>query len=104
MDARRTPRRTFGNRPEDHLANFFGDQSSPDLLANSGDQLPIQTEPRSMPTDNSFGRDDDESLFPSYPESTCDGPEEFVDQHQLWPRMPTFQDNELLTKCEILQN
>jgi hypothetical protein len=103
MDARRTPRRIFGNHSEDQLANFFGDPSSPDLLTNSGDQFPIQTEPRSMPTDNSFGGDDDESLFTSRPESTNGDPEEPVDECQPWPRMPTFQDRELLAKREILQ-
>jgi hypothetical protein len=104
MDARRTPRRIFGNHSEDQLANFIGDPSSPDLLANSRDQLPIQPEPRSVPTDNSFWRDDDESLFPSCPESTNGDPEEPVDECQPRPRMPTFQDRELLAEREIFQN
>lgn len=104
MDARRTPRRIFGNHSEDQLPNFSGDPSSPDLLTNSRDKSPIQTEPRPVPTDNSFGRDDDESLFPSRPEPTDGDPEEPVDQRQPWPRMPTFQDGELLTKREILKD
>ena len=104
MDARRTPRRIFGNHSEDQLTNFFRDSSSPDLLTNSGDQFPIQTEPRSMPTDNSFWCDDDESLFPSCPESTNGDPEEPVDECQPRSRMTTFQDRELLAEREILQD
>jgi hypothetical protein len=57
-----------------------------------------------VPTDDSFGRDDDESMFPSCPESTNGDPEELVDQCQSWPRMATFQDGELLTKRENLQD
>jgi hypothetical protein len=104
VDARRSPSRVLSNHLEDQLANLFGDPPSPDLLTNSGDQFPIQTEPRSVPTDDSFGRDDNENLFPSRPESTNRDPEEPVDECQAWPRMPTFQDRELLAEREILQD
>ena len=104
MDARRAPGRVLGNYLEDQVTNFFGDPSPSKLLANSRDQFPIQPEPCSVPTDNSFGRDDNENLFPSRPESTDRDPEEPANQCQIWPRMPTFQDGELLTKREILKD
>lgn len=79
VDPRCTPRRIFGNHSKDQLANFIGDPSSSDLITNSGDQFPTQMEPHSMSTGNSLGRNDDESSFPSRPESTSGDPEEPVD-------------------------
>jgi len=58
VDARRPLSRVLSDYLEDRLANFFGDPASPGLFANSGDQFPIQTEPRPAPMDNNFGRDD----------------------------------------------
>jgi hypothetical protein len=57
-----------------------------------------------MPTDHRFGRDDDERLFPFAPKSASGQPEELIDKRQAWPRMPTFQDGELLPEGEILQH
>ncbi len=67
------------------------------------DQTPVETEACPMPTDNRFGRDHDEGLFPLRPKSTSGHPEELVDQRQPRPRMPTFQGGELLPEGEILQ-
>jgi len=56
----------------------------------------------SVPPDNDSRRDNDESLFPSCPESTSGDPEEVVDQCQVWPRMATFRDGVLPAEREIL--
>ena len=49
-----------------------------------------------MPTHHGFRRDHNKGLLPSAPESADRDPEELVEQVQSWPRMPTFQDGQLL--------
>jgi hypothetical protein len=56
-----------------------------------------------MPSDDSFGRDDEECLFPAGPASANQQPEELVEQIQLRAWMPPFEHDELLTKCQILE-
>ena len=59
-----------------------------------------------MPTDHGFRRDDDESLFPSRPESTNDNSEELVEQTYLCSdgdAEVSAQHSELLPEHEILQ-
>jgi len=45
-----------------------------------GDQLPVQTESSLVPTHHGFGRDRNEGLLPSGPESADGDPEELVEQ------------------------
>ena len=45
-----------------------------------GDQPPVQTESGPVPTHDGFGRDHNEGLLPSGPETTGDDPEELVEQ------------------------
>src|SRR5260221_10327509 len=97
MDAWRSPRWVLDDHPEDQFPNFLRCLSSPDGPPDSGDQLPVQTESGLVPTHHGFGRDRNEGLLPSGPESTNGDPEELVDQVKSWPRMPTLQDDELLT-------
>ena len=56
-----------------------------------------------MPSDNGFGRDDEESLFPAGPASTDEQPEEPVKPIQPSARMTPFEHDKLLTKCEIFE-
>jgi hypothetical protein len=57
-----------------------------------------------MPPNHCLGRDDDQRFFPGGPELMGNDPEQFVEQFESWPRMPTFQNDELLPKRKILQH
>jgi hypothetical protein len=104
MDARRSPGRVLGDRPEDQFSDFLRNPSPPYWRSKSGNQPPVQAETCTVPTDDRFRRNNDKSVFPFCPESTTGDPEELVDQRQPCPRMPTFQDSELLAESEIFQN
>ena len=80
MYPRCSPSRILRNHPEDQFPNFLRRLSSPDGPPDLGDQLPVQTESASVPTNYGFRCDDDESLLPSEPESADDDPEELVNQ------------------------
>jgi hypothetical protein len=64
MDARRAPGWILNNHPEDQLPNLLRRLFSPNLRPDFGDQSPIRAETCSVPPDDSFGRNDDEGLFP----------------------------------------
>jgi hypothetical protein len=104
MHAREAPVWVLGSHPEDQLPHFLRQPSTPCWLPDTGDQTPVETESCPMPTDNSFGRDHDEGLFPIRPKSASGDPAEFVDQRQVRSRMPTLQDGELFPEDEILQD
>jgi hypothetical protein len=57
-----------------------------------------------VPSDDGFGCDDEERLFPARPTSTDEQPEELVEQIQLWAWMVPLEHDELLTKRQILKN
>jgi hypothetical protein len=64
MDARRAPGWILNNHPEDQLPNLLRRLFSPNLRPDFGNQSPIRAETCSVPPDDSFGRNDDEGLFP----------------------------------------
>src|SRR5580704_11715636 len=76
MDAWRSPRWVLNDHSEDQFLNLLRRRSSPDGPPDLGDQLPVQPESGPVPTDDRFGRDHDEGLLPSEPESTDGDPEE----------------------------
>jgi hypothetical protein len=80
MDAWRSPRWVLNDYPEDQFLNIFRRLSSPDGPPDLGDQLPVQTESAPVPTHHGFGRDRNEGLLPSGPESADGDPEELVDR------------------------
>jgi hypothetical protein len=104
MDARRSPSSIFGDHLEDQLPNFFRYGSSSDGLPGFGNQFPVHAEAGPVPAGHRFGRDDKECLFPSEPEPTNDDPEELIEPIEHGPRMPAFQNRELLPKGEIFKN
>jgi hypothetical protein len=79
MDAWRSPRGVLNDHSEDQFLNLLRRRSSPDGPPDLGDQLPVQPESGPVPTDDRFGRDHDEGLLPSEPESTDGDPEELVE-------------------------
>jgi hypothetical protein len=80
MDAWRSPRWVLNDHPEDQFLNFLRRLSSPDGTPDLGDQLPVQTESAPVPTHHGLGRDRNEGLLPSGPESADGDPEELVEQ------------------------
>ena len=56
-----------------------------------------------MPTDDSFGRDDEKCLFPARPASTNQHPEKLIEQIQLWAWMTPLEHDKLLTKRQIFE-
>jgi hypothetical protein len=56
-----------------------------------------------VPSDDRFGCDDQEGLFPACPTSTDEQPEELVAEIQLWASMVPLEHDELLTKGQILE-
>ena len=80
MDAWSSPRGVLNDHPEDQFPNLLRRRSSPDAPPDLGDQLPVQTESAPMPTHHGFGRDRNEGLLPSGPESADGDPEELVEQ------------------------
>ncbi len=80
MNAWRSPRWVLNNHPENQFLNLLRCLSPPDGPPDLGDQLPVQKESAPVPTHHGFGRDRNEGLLPSGPESADDGPEELVEQ------------------------
>jgi hypothetical protein len=103
MDARCTPSWILGDHPEDQIPNLLRNSSPSCWLSDPGDQTPVESKACPVPTDDGFGRNHDEGLFPLRPKPTSGDPEEFVDQRQPRLRVLTLQDSELLPKREILQ-
>jgi hypothetical protein len=101
---RRSPGRILNNHPEDHISHLLRNSSAPCWFSDPGDQAPIETEAWPMPPSRCLGRDDDQPFFPSGPKLMGTDPEKFVEQLESWPRMPTFQNGELLPKRKILQH
>ena len=53
-----------------------------------------------MPLNNRVGRHDDEKLIPVRPDLAGGDPEQFVEEGQSRPWMPTFKDCESLSQGE----
>ena len=103
MNARRSPRRILSHHAEDQIPNFLRSLSSSDWPSYFRNQLPIQPEASAVPPDHRLRRHDNESLFPSGPEPSCQNPEKLVGHRQsrLW--MFSFQCRELLAKSQVFQ-
>jgi hypothetical protein len=54
-----------------------------------------------VPSNDGFGSDDDESLFPVSPEPGKDNPEESIRSSELRPSMMSAKEDELLSQREI---
>jgi hypothetical protein len=80
MDAWRSPRWVLNDHPEYQFLNLLRRLSSSGGPPDLGDQLPVQTESAPVPTHHRFGRDRNEALLPSGPESADGDPEDLVEQ------------------------
>src|SRR3990172_12351624 len=77
--SRGTPSRVLRHHAEDQVAHFLRDPLPAEHLTDSGQDTPIQGESGSVPTDDGLGADDDQSLFPSGPEPSCQDPEDLIE-------------------------
>jgi hypothetical protein len=65
VDAGSSPARVLGYHLKDQIPNFFRSRSSTDGLFDLRNHPPLPTEPGAVPSDDGFGRDDEERLFPA---------------------------------------
>jgi hypothetical protein len=103
VDAGSSPAGVLTHHLEDEIPNLLRCRSSTHGLSNFRNHPPVPTESGAVPSDNGFGRDDEECLFPAWPASANQQPEELVKQIQLWARMTPLEHDELLTMCEIFE-
>ena len=101
MDARRAPGWVLRDHAKDQITHFLGDPLPADHSTGSGQDTPIQGESGSVPAHHSLRTDDDQSLFPSGPETSCQDPEGLIEDSQ--PRPPPLQRRELLPECEVFK-
>src|SRR5215468_418636 len=64
VDTGSTPARVLGSHLEDEVPDLFRRRSSTHGLSNSRNHAPVPTESSAVPSDNGFGCDDEECLFP----------------------------------------
>jgi hypothetical protein len=103
VNSRCAPCWILGHHAEDQLAHFLRSQSLPDRPSDFGDQLPIQTEARPMPSGHRLRRDRDQYLFPSKPKPSRQDPDKFIEYGESWLGTPSLQRYELLTKDQVFK-
>jgi len=103
VDARRAPGGVVGDHVEDQLAQFFSHALSSRTVPMARKPSPVEPEPRPMPANDSLRLDEDHCRFPSRPKPPQDHPEYLVRSGKAGLRMLLFQNGELLTKGQILQ-
>jgi len=103
VDARRPPGRILAHHPKDEIPHLLRNPSSADHPAGCGDGPPVKRKPRPVPTHDGLWTHNNESLFPSGPESPRKNPEELIERCQSRPWMPSFQRRELLTKGQVFK-
>ena len=65
------------------------------------DPLPVELEPRSMPTDDGIGIDNDERVLPSRPESEEGDPERAIEWRDHWFGFLLAVSGKLLTEGQL---
>jgi hypothetical protein len=88
----------LGDHPEDQISDVFRNTSSADLSTEPGNDAPIELKSSSVPPDDGVRKHDDEKLLPAGPDLTSGDPEQFVEQGQSRPWMPTLKNCELLSE------
>ena len=101
MNSRRASGWVLDHHANDESPHFLRNPSSANHPAGFGDHTPIKRNSGSVPAHNGLWAHNNESLFPSGPESSRQYPEEFIEGSQLWPRIPPLEDCQLLAKSQI---
>jgi len=103
MNSGRTPERIGRCHLKNKVTDLRADRRPPGSLL-SGLKSPEQLETLSMPTNDSFGFDEDQWLLPVAPETTKHNPEKTVFCWNLWPFLMTFPDGQLLAERKVFQS
>jgi len=103
MNSGRTPERIGRCHLKNKVTDLRADRRPPGSLL-PGLKSPEQLETLSMPPNDSFGFDDDQSLSPVAPESIKQNPEKTVFYSNLRPFPRTLQDGQLLAEGKVFQS
>jgi len=103
MNARRTPCLVLGYHAENDLPQFPADTLSSRLGSLSRNPRPIQSETLAVPADNGLRLNENQCPLPANPQLPQHYPEQFVSSTKWWPRMLSFENAELLSKSQILE-
>ena len=103
VNARRAPGSVLGDHAEDEFAQFPAHALSSHTVSIPRKPRPVELESRPMPANDGFRLDENQRPLPSRPKSPQYHPEHFVGSGKSRLRMPLFQDGELLTKGQVLQ-
>ena len=103
MNSGRTPERIGRCHLKNKVTDLRADRWPPGSLLQ-GLKSPEQLETLSMPTNDSFGFDDDQWLLPVAPETTKHNPEKTVFCSNMRPFLVTFPDGQLLAKRKVFQS
>ena len=103
MNARRTPCLVLGYHAENDLPQFPADTLSSGLGSVSINPRPIQSETLAVPADNGLRLNENQCPLPANPQLPQHYPEQFVSSTKWWPRMLSFENAELLSKSQILE-
>ena len=103
MNARRTPCLVLGYHAENDLPQFPSDTLSSRSGSVSRNPRPIQSETLAVPADNGLRLNENQCALPANPQLPQHYPEQFVSSTKWWPRMLSFENAELLSKSQILE-
>ena len=103
MNSGRTPERIGRCHLKNKVTDLRADRRPPGSLL-PGLKSPEQLETLSMPPNDSFGFDDDQSLSPVAPETTKHDPEKTITGTKLRSFGTPFHSGQLLAKRKVLQN
>src|SRR6202030_1405557 len=103
VDTRRAPGWVLDHHAKDQIPHLFGDSLPAYDSPSPGDQTPIESASRFVPSHNGFRARDNESRFPSGPEPSRHNPEELIEGNQLRPRMPLLEDCKWLAKSQVFK-
>ena len=102
VDARGAPQRIRGGHLPDQGGDLGVEGRAPSGWA-AREPGPVLAEAAALPAQDSVGRDDDQRLPPTGPDSGQAGPEQAVSRAELWAGQRSLVDGELLAQGQVLE-
>jgi hypothetical protein len=103
VNPRRTPCGILCDHAEDEFSQLLARRFRAVANPLPGDPPPVQPEASTVPTDDRFGLDYEESLSPSRPKPSQHDPEQPIRRSETGLWMPRCEDNKLLPQGEIFE-
>src|SRR5579859_1083113 len=103
MDTRSTPGWIFRYHAKDQLASLFIYSLSTGSCSPLRQELPIQPESCTVPTNNGRGRHDQQAILPASPKSLDRNPKEPIERVEPRAFVLALQDRKLLAQCQIFE-